>query len=188
MKIEIEAEERESWDPRSLPEVEDVEKFSIPGLVAEIIFIAAAVVVFNFFPQIIGVGFLLNGEWTFLPVLSEAFFRYLPYVNALWGLQIILDLILLRQGRWATTTRWLRATLLALGIALAAVMLAGPDLVSSTSEALAAVGPQFSAEAANILTWLPRILVKVLLGLSILGSSIELLKRLLREINNLNRS
>ncbi len=185
--FKIEGEEK-PWDPRDLPEVQDVEKFSIPGLVAEIIFTIAAIVVFNFFPQIIGFGTLHNSDWTFLPLLSEAFFRYLPFVNALWGLHIVLNLILLRQGRWEIATRWLRATLLVLGIVLAAFMLAGPDLVISTPGTLIAAWPNLSTEAIRVLTLIPRILVKVLLGLSILGNSAELLKALLREVNKLNRS
>ena len=178
----------ETWDPRSLPEVEDVEKFSIPGLVAEIIFIVAAIVVFNFFPQVIGFGTLHDNDWTFRPLLSEAFSSYLPFINGLWGLQIVLDLILLSQGRWATATRWLRVSLLGLGIALAAVMLAGPDLVVSDPAMLSTAWPDLSAESVRILTLVPRILVKVVLGLSILGNGAELLKRLLREVSNLNRS
>ena len=129
-----------------------------------------------------------DNDWTFLPLLSNAFSRYLPYINALWGLQIVLDLILLNQGRWATTTRWLRVTLLGLGIALAAVMLAGPDLVVSDPAMLSAAWPDLSADAVRILILVPRILVKVILGLSILGNSVELLKRLLRQVSNLNRS
>jgi len=67
-------------------------------------------------------------------------------------------------------------------------MLAGPDLVISTPGTLIAAWPNLSTEAVRVLTLIPRILVKVLLGLSILGNSAELLKALLREVNNLNRS
>lgn len=180
-------EESRDWNPRDLPEVQDVEKFSIPGLAAEIIFTIIAILVFNFFPRIVGYGFLLNNEWTFLPLLSDAFFRYLPFVNALWGLQIILDLALLRRGRWEPATRWLRAALLVLGIALAAVMFAGPDLVASSAADLSTAWPDLSPEAANILTLIPHILAKVILGLAILGNSAELLKALGRQFNKSNR-
>jgi hypothetical protein len=185
--IKVKGVEKEAWDPRNLPEVQDVEKFSIPGLAAEIVFTAAAIVVFNFFPQIVGFGVLHDNHWTFLPLLSEAFFCYLPFVNALWGLQIVLDLVLLRQGRWGIATRWLRAALLVAGIVLAAVMLAGPDLVVSAPGALTAAWPDLSAKAVRILTLLPRVLAKVVLGLSILGNASELLKGLLRQVNKLNR-
>ncbi|MFH1523653.1 MAG: hypothetical protein ABIF04_01700 [Chloroflexota bacterium] len=176
-------DESKAWNPRDLPEVQDVEKFSIPGLVAEIVFTGIALVVFNFFSQVFSLGITFqNSEWTFLPLLSEAFFRYLPYINGLWILQIVLNLILLRQGRWQTATRWMRFALLALGIVLAAFMLTGPDLVVSNAEAIRAASPKLSVEAARILTLLPRILVKVALGLSILTNSVELLKSLFREV------
>ncbi len=173
-------DETQSWDPRSLPEVEDVESFSIPGLVAEIIFTGIALLIFNFFSNIIGFGFLVNGKWTFLSLLSDAFFRYLPYIDALWLLHIVLDLVLLRQGRWQTFTRWWRIALRVLGIALAAFMLAGPDLVVSNVEAFHTAFPDLSTSMARLLTTFPRILVKVLLGLSILGESVELIKSLVR--------
>ncbi|MBN2388282.1 MAG: hypothetical protein JXB85_14795 [Anaerolineales bacterium] len=185
LTFQVEGEEKD-WDPRDLPEVEDVEKFSIPGLVAEIVFTVIAILIFNFFPRIIGYGFLLNEHWTFLPLLSDTFFGYLPYLNGLWGLQIVLNLVLLRQGHWATTTRWLRFTLLVLGIILAAFMLAGPDLVASSAASISVAWPDLSSEAANILTLIPRILVKVALGLSILSSGVELLKILLHQVNRLN--
>ena len=124
-----------------------------------------------------------NGEGNRNIVLGNI----LPFVNALWGLQIALDLVLLRQGRWGTATRWLRAVLLVAGIVLAAFMLAGPDLVVSTPGSLTAVWPDLSAEAVRILTLLPRILAKVVLGLSILGNASELLKGLLRQVNKINR-
>jgi hypothetical protein len=195
MKIKMDGNEPEAWNPRDLPEVQDVEKFSIPGLVAEIVFTLVAVIIFNFFPQIIGFTPNLNslaetGNWqnvTIIPILSEAFFRYMPYLNALWGLQIVLDLILLRQGRWHTVTRWLRFTLTGLGIALAAVMLAGPDLIGSISEALSAISPGFSVEAAKILTWLPRIMVKVALLLVIVLNGLELVKSVFKEITGKSR-
>jgi hypothetical protein len=181
-------EESKTWNPRDLPEVQDVEKFSIPGLVAEVAFTGIALVVFNFFPQIIGFGFLLNDKWTFLPLLSDAFFRYLPYLTGLWVLQIVLNLILLRRGRWETATRWLHFTLTGLGIALAVFMLAGPDLIGSTGEALSAVGPNFSTEAANILTWIPRIMVKVALFLSIVFNGLDMLKFLIGKVTGKSRS
>ena len=168
-----------SWDPRSLPEVEEVEKFSIAGLTAEIVFTGIALLFFNFFPQWVGFGFLENNKWTFLSLLSDAFFRYLPYINILWLAHIALNLVLLGQGRWQAFTRWLRIALQALGIVLAVVMLAGPDLVVSNVDALHAADPNLSAEAARLLTIIPRILAKALLGLTILGGGVEFIKSLL---------
>jgi hypothetical protein len=173
-------DESKSWNPRSLPEVEEVEKFSLAGLTAEIVFTGIALLVFNFFPEWVGFGFLENNRWSFLPLLSDAFFRYLPYINVLWLAQIALNLVLLRQGRWQTFTRWLRIVLQALGIVLAAVMLAGPDLVVSNTGALHSAGPNLSPNAVRFLTAVPRILAKVLLGLTIFGGSVDLIKSLVR--------
>jgi hypothetical protein len=101
---------------------------------------------------------------------------------------VILNLILLRQGRWQIPTRWLRFGLTVLGIVLAAMMLAGPDLVVSNVEAIQAAGAQFSADAARILTLIPRLLSKVVLAIIILTNGIDLLKSLLREVTGKNEA
>jgi hypothetical protein len=180
--------EEKDWDPRHLPEVRDVEKFSIPGLLAETVFTAAALVIFNFYPQIIGFGFVLNGTWTYLPILSEAFFRYMPYLTGLWILQIALNLILVRQGRWQTATRWVSIGLKVLGVVLAAVMLAGPDLIGSTASALAVAAPDLSPDAVNILTWMPRLAIKLALALGTVLGGMEVIKSIFQEITGKTRS
>jgi hypothetical protein len=180
--------EEKDWDPRSLPQVRDVEKFSVTGLTAETILTAAAIVLFNFFPQVIGFGFLQNGQWKFLPVLSDAFFHYVPYFTGLWLLQIALNLILLRQGRWQPATRWVSIGLKTLGVVLAAVMLAGPDLIGSTAGALAVAAPNLSPDAASILTWLPRLAVKLALALGVVLGGLEVFKSIFQEITGKTRS
>jgi hypothetical protein len=56
--------------------------------ILEILASFAAIVIFNFFPGIIGFGYRISGVWylglgnlpTF-PLLSEAFFYYVPYLT-----------------------------------------------------------------------------------------------------------
>ena len=81
---------------------------------------AAFLIVLNLYPNIIGFGFFQNDEWVFLsPILSDAFFSYLPFINILGLLEIVLSIILLRQGLWQTWTRITRAALELGNIALA---------------------------------------------------------------------
>jgi hypothetical protein len=183
-----EKEPEEDWDPRSLPEVSEVEKFSLPGLAVEAALSAAALIVLNFFPHILGIGFTLNGKWTFLPLLAEAFFRYVPFINALLGLEIVLNLFLLRRGRWQAATRWLRIGLRAAWLALAIVMLAGPELVRSGAEAVALLGSEFTPEAADFLLLLPRWVAKGTLALIVVLDGIEMVTFLRQEVGGKSRS
>ena len=47
-----------------------------------------------------------NAEASVYPLLTPAFSRYLPLLNAWWLLAFVLNLAVLRQGRWTRATRW----------------------------------------------------------------------------------
>jgi hypothetical protein len=130
------AGEKESgWDPRTLPDIHDPSRIGIGGLVFEIVCIGAALVVFNFFPDWIGLNFGgYVGEhsmrWYSVPLLSDYFYgHYLPLWNVNFVLTILLNTVLLRRGRWEGATRILDFGLSLFGIGLLAAMLAGPSLV-----------------------------------------------------------
>lgn len=40
-------------------------------------------------------------------ILTPTFSRYLPWLILIWVMTIILDIILLRRGRWQPVTHWL---------------------------------------------------------------------------------
>jgi ABC-type multidrug transport system fused ATPase/permease subunit len=183
-----EKNEEQGWNPRDLPEVRDVEKFSIPGLMVEIALTFVAIAIFNFYPNIVGFGFVLNDKWTFLPILSEAFFHYVPYLTGLWVLQIGLNLFLLSKGQWQPITRWLKIALELLGLVLAVVMLTGPDLIGSSAAVLTTAGVILTPDAYNILTWMPRIGIKIGLFVSVVVGGIDVLKSIYREISGARSS
>ena len=167
-------DEEKDWNPRHLPEVREGEKFSISNLVVEIIGAAAMLVLFNFYPQVVGIHFLMDGSWTSVPLLSEAFFEYLPFLSILWGLTLLLDVSLLSRGRWETWSRWVSLLLKVATIALAGVMLGGPSLVSVDAGALAATG------LADLLTVIVQQAVIVALALTILSNLVTVLRLLVR--------
>ncbi len=61
----------------------------------------------NFYPRVLGIYFFSGDVRVFLPALSEAFFRMLPWINVTWILGIGLNAWLLREGRW-TPRDWSR--------------------------------------------------------------------------------
>lgn len=134
------------WDPRSLPEDAPVsDHVSIPGLIGKIVFMVAAILIFNFYPQIFGIGFFSQGKWNTIPFLSENFFHYLPWFNAIWILELVQYGLLLRQGRWQPSTRWFSIALEIFRIGLLYALVTGPSIVGLTTENLQAVGVSASS-------------------------------------------
>jgi len=75
--------------------------------IAEIVGACVAIIIFNFYPQILGFGIFSNGNWyvgagtaVSTPLLSQAFFHFVPYLTVIWVLTILLDIGLLRMGQW----------------------------------------------------------------------------------------
>ncbi len=133
-------DEEKEWDPATLleePEPEDVKPWEP---IAAIAFTAAAMIIFNMYPQLIGFNFLKDGTWTSIPVLTDAFFRWMPAINVLWALQIALNVWLLRRMRWDASTKWLSIALDAAGIVIGVLLLAGPSIVALTPQSLQATG------------------------------------------------
>jgi hypothetical protein len=161
-------------------------------LISEIFLSGVALVLFNFFPHLITIGYSGNGNWwiglvstTSGPIwerslLSEAFFRYLPVLNTVWILTIALNLVLLRRGRWEAWSRWALVGLKVLVILIAAVMLVGPSLISVTADSLIAAGFPADYEAVQTLVILLNQFVRLILALTILFSGWDLLQALIR--------
>lgn len=183
---EFESEsEKNGWDPAILEKEPEPDEVNFWTPIWEIGVTVVALLVFNLYPQVIGFGFLDGNKWTFVPVLSEAFFRYLPWIDALWVLQIVLNMILLRQGRWTSLTRWFEAALTLLSIGTASLLLIGPALVSLNAEMLTNVF--HDAEAATILAKMFNIMPPAILLLIILLEGLDLLKNIFRLVTKPKR-
>jgi hypothetical protein len=136
------------WDPRTLTKVSTPNQVKMGETIAEIVGCFAAIVIFNFYPQIIGFtpslnGVVGSGNWavgfgnlTFVPLLSAAFFTFVPYLSLVWALTILLDFILLRIGYWNVVTRFIVIGLKIANIIIAVVMLGVPSLLAITTASL----------------------------------------------------
>lgn len=176
---EFEDEQKQKdWDPASLEKEPEEDEISIWSPIWSIVITIAALLVFNLYPQVIGIGFLDGGRWTFVPALSEAFFRYLPLIDFLWVLQIILNVILLRQGRWTAPTRWFEAALTVMSIVIAYLLLKGPALLSLDAATLSRV--ILDAEAAATLIRIFNIMTPIILVIIIVLEGLDLAKSLYR--------
>ena len=179
------------WNARSLLKVTPPDQVKSVELVVEIFFTGLAIVIFNFFPHLINIGYYSNGSWWVgfistqtgqaweTTLLSDAFFSYLPALNIIWVLTIVLDSILIQRGRWEIWSRWFLTGIKAMSIGLAGVMLAGPSLIGITASSLVAAGFPVPAAADTLVTMLKQG-VRIALVLTIIFGGLDLLKALFR--------
>jgi hypothetical protein len=177
--------EEKGWNPRDLPEVRDVEKNSIPGLVTDIVFNAIAIVIFNFYPQVIGFTPSLNnvvtsGNWTsvsFFPIFTGLFFsRFVPWLTLVWGLDILINIIVLRMGSWKMITRLCNVAVRFGAIAIGALMLATPGLLNFTAQSI------LDASTAELLATMARQGFASVLVIIMVVEGIEIVKHLYRMV------
>jgi len=125
------AEKEGDWDPRKLEPAGDTEHIKPVGTIMEIVLSVAAILFFNLGPGEFGrVLNFSDGVLVIVPVLSAAFYRLLPALTALWAMEILKNIWLLRRGKWDTATRWADLALNAAGLGLLLVLLLGGPLVS----------------------------------------------------------
>lgn len=172
-------EDKKAWDPAALQKTEGLREVRLWSTLAGVLFTTALLVVFNGYPQLIGLYFLKGGVWTALPLLSEAFFRWLPYLNILWALQIVLSLAVLRQGRWQTWSRWAGLALNVAGIVIAYALLSGPSIISVSPASLQATGLA-NAEAAGTLAAILQQAARGAIALVMLLQGVDVVKEVIR--------
>jgi hypothetical protein len=117
-----------------------------------------------------------DGQWNFIPALSDAFFRMLPWINISWILGIGLQVMLLRQGKWTPLTRWFDIGLRIISIVIAYLLLRGPSLVALTSADL--MKASLDASTAALLANMLNVMISIALSIAIIVGSIEVLRGL----------
>jgi hypothetical protein len=171
-------EEKDEWTPAELTTEPDPDHVSVWEPVMTIVFTLAGLVILNFYPHLIGIHFPQDGGWVSVPVLSEAFFRVLPLINISGGLALAVHLLLFRQGRWNSSTRWLSLAQQGLGLAITLILLTGPAIIGITAESLA--GSQIPAHVVDLLVRILNPVVRVTLALAALGGTVEIVKTAIR--------
>lgn len=167
----------EKWEPRSLPPIEDPERIERGGLIVASVFLVIGLLVFNLFPDWIGSSFARSSDgtlaWKANPLLATAFFTmYLPWLNLLWLVQLALNVVLLRQGRWQLATRIVDLLLAVGSIVLIGQMLTGPSLVS-----LAGIE---SAELRDVLTRVLPNTIRLALVIALIATTGEGIAKVVR--------
>lgn len=172
---EFKMDEEKEWDPASLmkePEPDDVKPWE-PILAIVVTFIAISI--FNFNPQLIGIYSFDGEKWTSFPLFTNAFFRLLPLMNIVWVAEIIQNGLLLRSGRWNVSTRLTSIGIKCVQIAILYLLITGPAFLAITTESLQ-VTEIFDADSAQTLGSMAQTGIRIVLGLGIFGSLVEIIK------------
>lgn len=177
---EFKTEDEKDWDPASLMKEPEQDDVKIWEPITAIVFTAIVLSLFNFNPQLIGIYYPSGERWTVLPVLSEAFFRMLPWINLTWIAEILLNSLLLRSGRWDIPSRMVSIAIKIAQMVIGYFLLTGPSILAITPESLQASGIFSDPEAARILGIMAQQGVRVLLALSIFGSAVEAIKQTIK--------
>ncbi len=97
--------------------------------------------VLNLYPKLVGVVTFTGGQWRFAPILAPAFASdYLPWWNVCWLATLLLNAILMRQGRWQAGTRRFADVLTVATSLLLFYMVAGPAFLLPLAQ-IASVPP-----------------------------------------------
>ena len=170
--------ETEDWNPEELAKEPDPDRVKFAEQLFELFFLALFLIILNLYPGIVGIGFFNDSEWVFIsPILTETFFSYLPWINILFLLQIGLNIYLLRQGWWTSGLRIINGLLELGSIALAIVMLRGPDLMDLRAEQLRGTPLE---ESAQLFTTIINLIPTLVLAVVIIISSIEVAQTVYR--------
>lgn len=173
-KSEYEKELDEDWNPEELAKSSDPDEVRAWEPIMTIVFTALGLLLFNFYPQVLGIYFSSGDVGVFVPALSEAFFRMLPWINAAWILGIGLNIWLLREGRWTRLARWFEIALNVAGVVIAYALLQGPSILALSPASLTELG--IEASAANTLAGMLRLMVTISLAIAVIIGGIEVVK------------
>lgn len=168
---------KEAWDPLSLPPVDDPFQASRIGATVRIYFVVALMILFNLFPQWLGVYFVASGQETRFVSLHELGIR-LPILalNIWWLIALLQNLLLLKKGRWTFSIRWLQFGLGIFGATIVYQIMRATAETFSQAEFSTAIGnPQLALILARLV---PTVLFAILLVVVL--NSAHRLYRLLR--------
>lgn len=173
--------EFKEWDPKELNESQlNPERVDMADHIATIIFTFLALVVLNLYPNLFAIRFSSNGTWTTLPILTDAFFRFLPWINIVGLVQIAFSSYMLSQKEWVPPTRILGILVDVIGMILAVAILRTSGIFAMTPDVLAALGdPEAVSSLLRVFDFIPTIIIIIV----VVTTSIKVIKSALRLVN-----
>lgn len=169
------------WDPKELKSEPDAEQVDLADHIATIIFTLLGLVIFNLYPNLFAIRFQNNGTWVTLPILTAAFFSFLPWINIMGLVQIVFSSYMLGQRNWAPATRIAGILIDIVQMILAIAILRTPGIFGLTSQTLTTIG---ATDGVENLTRLFGSLPSLIILIIVIVTSIKVIKTLMRLFHN----
>lgn len=173
---DLDATDEDEWDPLTLQRRPAPDVVKPSEAIVSIVVTALAIALFTAGSHLLGLRFVRDGAWVSVPLLSDAFFRWLPLLVVSWLAEIALQVMLLRAERWTTVTRLVTVVIKLAQLAVLILFLTGPSLLALTPAALQDAG--FAPDAAASLAAAAQLGIRIALGLAIIGTVIEIIRKL----------
>ncbi len=170
--------DEKDWDPASLAKEPDPDAVSRFELITEIVFTFVALAILNLYPQWLGMYFFTNGEQTFIPLFTDAFFKFVPWINVTLVAQILLDVYLLRNAAWTNLTRIFNILIDSASLVLTVILLRTPNIIAITAESF--INGPFTPEQGEIFQTIATLTVPIVFAIIIIIQSIEVAKSIYR--------
>ena len=174
---EFKMDEDKVWHPAELMKEPEPNKVKIWEPIVAIVFTFIAISIINFNPQLISLYYLDGNTWHTVPILSDAFFRWLPLMNVAWVIEIIRNGMLLRTGEETVSTRLTSIGVKLLNIFILAMLIAGPSVLALTTESLTTAGVT-DPDALSALTIFADKGMDIVFGIAIFGTTVDIIKTL----------
>ena len=161
--------ESKEWDPRELNNTPDPDQIDPPDHIFTIIFTFLGLVILNLYPNVLSIRFVNEGIQTSLPILTEAFFRFLPWINFMSLVLIGFNSFMLVQRIWRSTTRILSILIDIAAATLSITIMKTPGILGITPESLTALGLNESAnELSRLANSIPTMVIAIVVIVTII--------------------
>ncbi len=178
--------DEKDWNPASLAEEPDPDMVKRGELIAEIVFTFIGLAVLNLYPEILGMAYFGDDTTVFIPMFSDTFFKFLPWINTIFLAEIVLDVYLLRNALWTPVTRVAKMLIEAASIVLAVVILRTPGIVGFTLESFknfpeSSVNPEMLMKLFNLSFSIAMIVVVIVAGVELVKAAYGLFRMTYRK-------
>lgn len=172
--LKFDFEEEKEWDPAALAKEPDANSVSRGELITEIVFIFVGLAILNFYPQILGMYFFSGEQSFFIPLFSDEFQKFIPWINLIFLAEIAVDIYLLRNAVWTTATRVAKIIIEGASLVLAVLIIRTPNILGMTADSFA--NSPFTPERAEQFFKIANVSFSITLIAVIVTVSIELIK------------
>lgn len=180
---DLEFEDDEEWDPTKLEKVDNPDRVSRTGQIIGIVFLVIVLILFNFFPHLVGIYMFSDEGTAFVSVLVEGYQALMPLINVWWISSILLKVFILRQGRWTTATRLGEIGINLLGLYVLYQIFSGVPFLGVNAE-WSSGSVEWVATLFESLRPLAELGTKAVLGIILIASVIEIIGQVWKLVTN----